>query len=270
MQSFPRGWLKNPWTRMLPDHYLRHRLELMRTPSTRVHDDPNPGTLLDYKITDPDTLRIERVADVPIRPDPLEAANQGLFAGEGLVKGFKLPRKKLHERAGHRVPDIWVPNIFRATFYSEVLDKYLSIIVTEHALKMIDELYGIDHYILRTPIQDLQSDLALQLRRKMLIALATKSFHPSDPEKARIVYDSYKDCEIPLQEAEWIGLSWSQAIEKQQKLNFQSYEDQPMKIRLAKELLERLDELKVKGQLSEATPSPPPTLWNRIKGKFLS
>lgn len=44
-----------------------------------------------------------------------------------------------------------------------------------------------------------------------------------------------------LQEAEWIGLSWSQAIEKQQRSNFRSYQDQPMKIRLAKELLERLD-----------------------------
>lgn len=96
------------------------------------------------------------------------------------------------------VPDIWVPNIFRATLYSEILDKYLSIIVTEHALRMIDDVYGIDHYILRTPIQDLQSDLALQLRRKMLIALATKSFHPNNPEKARIVYESYKDCEIPV------------------------------------------------------------------------
>lgn len=91
-----------------------------------------------------------------------------------------------------------MPNIYRATLYSEILDKYFSVIVTEHALAQIDKCYGLDHYILRTPIQDLQSKLALNLRRKMLVALASKSIHPNDPEKAEIVYETFKDCMIPV------------------------------------------------------------------------
>jgi len=71
--------------------------------------------------------------------------------------------------------------------------------VTQNALNKIDEAYGLDNYILRTPIQDLKSSqLALDLRRKMLIALAKKSFYPNDKEKHQMIYNKYKDCEIPV------------------------------------------------------------------------
>lgn len=108
----------------------------------------------------------------------------------------------------YRVADLWVPNVFRTTLYSEILDKYFNVVVTEHALKQIDKCYGLDHYILRTPIQDLQSQLALTLRRKMLIALAENSYHPNDPEKAKIVYETYKDCIIPVSRSKnWLTKS---------------------------------------------------------------
>jgi len=35
------------------------------------------------------------------------------------------------------------------TFYSEILDEYMAIIVTDRAHILIDEAYGLDHYILK-------------------------------------------------------------------------------------------------------------------------
>ena len=91
-----------------------------------------------------------------------------------------------------------MPNIYRTTVYSEVLDTYLSILCTKHSLNLIHEAHGFDNYILRTPIQDLQSKLALKLRRKMLITLAKDDFHPTNPEKFELVKNKYQDCKIPV------------------------------------------------------------------------
>ena len=94
---------------------------------------------------------------------------------------------------------MWFPNIYKTIVYSELLDVYLEVTVTQNALNKIDAAFGLDNYILRTPIQDFKtSQLALDLRRKMLIALAKKSFYPNDKEKHQIIYNKYKDCELPV------------------------------------------------------------------------
>jgi large subunit ribosomal protein L28 len=35
--------------------------------------------------------------------------------------------------------------------YSEILDKYFKIVVTQRALRLIDEAHGLDFYLLKTP-----------------------------------------------------------------------------------------------------------------------
>lgn len=46
---------------------------------------------------------------------------------------------------------------------------------------------------------------------------------------------------LQLEEAEWIGLSWNQAITKQHEINTLANSDVPLKVKLGRELLERLD-----------------------------
>lgn len=67
-----------------------------------------------------------------------------IWGGEGIVQGFQ--KKIWHQRG---VPHFWVPTLKRSVVYSEVLDKYMSVIVTERAIELINTNYGFDHYLLK-------------------------------------------------------------------------------------------------------------------------
>lgn len=70
--------------------------------------------------------------------------HQGLWGGEGVVQGLV---KKAKYRSP--VPRFWIPNFFKTVVYSEILDKYLSVVATERALALIDEHAGLDSYLLK-------------------------------------------------------------------------------------------------------------------------
>lgn len=77
-------------------------------------------------------------------------ANSQLWGGEGIIQGFQ----KRHELK-RRVPHFWVPQLRRSVVYSEVLDKYMSVIVTPRAINLINSNYGFDHYLLKVTFIDL-------------------------------------------------------------------------------------------------------------------
>lgn len=79
---------------------------------------------------------------IPIKY-PLEH-NMGLWGGEGVIKGFQ-KRTSFKQR----VPHFWVPVLKRSVVYSEILNKHMSVIVTERTIKLIHENYGFDHYLLK-------------------------------------------------------------------------------------------------------------------------
>lgn len=60
----------------------------------------------------------------------------------------------------------------------------------------------------------------MDLKRAMLNRLARKNteLYPNDPVKREKVYSKYKQFEIPEEEAEWLGLSLEEAVEKQRQL----------------------------------------------------
>jgi large subunit ribosomal protein L28 len=189
-------------------------------------------------------------------------ADEGLWGGEGVVKGF-LKYRKFY---GHYTPKYWFPTLLKTTVYSEILDKYLKVVVTKRTLRLIDDAYGFDHYILNTPVQDLRSQLGLNLRRMMLVALVKRDFHLNDPQKRDMVYNKFKQYEVPLEEAEWFGLTTAQAITRQKVIEAYQNQTQPLKIKFAAELVEKLKELKEKGEL----PAPEETeSWmEKIKDPF--
>ncbi|XP_010016978.1 PREDICTED: 39S ribosomal protein L28, mitochondrial [Nestor notabilis] len=119
-----------------------------------------------------------------------------------------------------RLPKIWKPQLFERQFYSEILDVTLTITVTMRTLDLIDEAYGFDFYILKTPKADMCSKLGMDLKRTMLLRLARRDpkLHPNDPARREAIYNKYKEFVIPEEEAEWVGLSLEEAIEKQRLL----------------------------------------------------
>jgi large subunit ribosomal protein L28 len=87
------------------------------------------------------------VQNVPIPLLFPNECHQGLWGGEGIVQGFQ----KRHPRR-RRVPHYWFPNLHRIVIYSEILNKHMSTVVTQRALNLIHENYGLDHYILKVKV----------------------------------------------------------------------------------------------------------------------
>ncbi|KAJ1097408.1 hypothetical protein NDU88_002527 [Pleurodeles waltl] len=205
----------------------------------------------------PKTGQRERVQDVPILPYFPPEADKGLWGGEGWISGFRYAN---NDKLSARVKKTWKPQLFDRELYSEILDKKFNITVTIRTLDLIDAAYGFDFYILKTPKEDLNSKLGMDLKRAMLLRLAKRdsNLHPDDPAKREQIYDRYKDFNptisskdealgtlksplvendlpdspaglvhtdkthkefvIPYEEAEWVGLTLEEAVEKQRLL----------------------------------------------------
>lgn len=71
-------------------------------------------------------------------------ADMHIWGGEGIIQGFQ-KRSKYNDP----VPHFWFPTLKRSVVYSEVLDKYISVIVTQRAINLIMSNYGLDHYLLK-------------------------------------------------------------------------------------------------------------------------
>ncbi|KAM5152963.1 large ribosomal subunit protein bL28m [Mantella aurantiaca] len=195
----------------LPAHFLKS-LNDAEKPSP-VHWKPHG---LKYRIN-PKSGQRERVCDVPIIPYFPPEAHDGLWGGEGWITGYRYAN---NDKLSTRLNVTWKPQLFIRQLNSEILDKTFSLNVTMRTLDLIDAAYGFDYYILKTPQRDLCSKLGMDLKRAMLLRLATKdpNLHPNDQIKREQIYNKYKAFEIPLEEADWVGLTLEEAVEKQRLL----------------------------------------------------
>lgn len=162
-------------------------------------------------------------------------SQQGLWGGEGLIYGLKKKR-----RTSLRAPHLWKPNLTKRALYSEILDKWFALTVTERTMMLIDEGHGLDNYILKTHEVDLNSQLGMRIKREMLLALANRSFYKDDLAKQEKIYNKYKEFVIPAQQAEWIGLTVKEAVAKARTLNDEENSEVPFKETYTKELLYKL------------------------------
>ncbi|XP_022236095.1 39S ribosomal protein L28, mitochondrial-like, partial [Limulus polyphemus] len=183
-------WKSGSILNRLPGHYKRHRMDLEKPPSP-VHYREEPAIAGHWK-KDPETGEKKRVENVPIPLIFPKEADAGIWGGEGIIKGFQKRKPQ-----SQKVPHYWIPVLKQAVVYSEILDKYMTVTVTERTLQLIDEHYGFDKYILETPVQDLKSQLALDLRRKMLLTLVRREMYEDDETKREQIYEKYKNFIIP-------------------------------------------------------------------------
>ncbi|XP_054457476.1 39S ribosomal protein L28, mitochondrial isoform X1 [Anoplopoma fimbria] len=215
----------------LPKHYLK---SLEQKEPSPVHWKPLG---VQYR-ANPTTGQKERVQDVPIPIYYPPQSQDGLWGGEGWISGFRYAN---NDKMSNRLKKTWKPQLFKRELYSEILDHKFTITVTPRTLNLIDAAFGFDFYILRTPKEDLNSKLGMDLKRAMLLRLARRNteLYPSDPVKAEKVYNKYKQqFEIPEEEAEWLGLSLEEAVEKQRQLEHK--EPEPLFKACVEELVEQL------------------------------
>lgn len=182
-----------------------------------------------------ETGEIKRIQDVPIPVLFPPESHEGIWGGEGVVKGFQKRNK-----TKQRVPHFWVPHLIQTAVYSEILNKRLSVTATNRTIDLILENHGFDHYILKNKACDLQSGLALKIKRRMLLALYNKDLYPEDPIKAKAVYNKYKHYleGYTEEDIDWYGLTVDEALRKWEAES--QVEPIPLKIQFRKEFLASL------------------------------
>ncbi|TDH14911.1 hypothetical protein EPR50_G00025460 [Perca flavescens] len=231
----PKIWealkLKQGIYARLPKHYLQ---SLEQKDPKPVHWRPLG---VQYR-ANPTTRQKERVQDVPIPIYYPPSSQDGLWGGEGWISGFRYAN---NDKMSTRLKKTWKPQLFKRELYSEILDHKFTITVTARTLDLIDAAFGFDSYILSTSKEDLNSKLGMDLKRAMLLRLARRNteLYPSDPVKREKVYTKYKQqFEVPEEEAEWLGLSLEEAVEKQRQLEHK--EPEPLFKACVEELVKEL------------------------------
>lgn len=229
----------NRWTNgigaALPSEYKTFWKEWKKKP-TAVHYIEQKGSYV--KNHRGEVYSIQNVSLPLLYPKEID---NGIWGGEGIVQGFK--KKGRYKR---RVPHFWIPHLKKSVLYSEVLDTYMNVVVTNRTIRLIHENYGFDHYLLKTEACDLKSLLALRLKRQILIALADKTLYPDNPEKREEVYAKYQKylSNYTREQIEWYGLTYEEACIKWMKL--MKTTPQPLKIQYRSELIAKLKENKIK------------------------
>lgn len=212
----------------LPKPYLDY-YERSKHPAERVHDAPPETKYLDYN-QDEQSGYVYRVPDQPIHVTFPPQSESALWGNEGCVAGFEKPK-----RLKPRITRVWIPRLEKHTFYSDILETYINVIVTPRTIQLIDEARGFDFYILKTRVQDLQSELGRRLKYKLQLAL-------SSDDLSDYVRLKYKDYIRPREEIEWEGLKEHEAIIKHRLMHEEASIRRPLKETLAKALI---DELKI-------------------------
>jgi len=177
---------------------------------------------------------------VPVDVKYPRDCNKGLWGGEGYVIGY-IKKKELAQK----LPRVWRPFLQKRVLYSEILDKHFVTKVTLRTLDLIDEHFGLDFYILKTHEVDLCSKLAMDLKREMMVALAKKSCYPNNPAKRDEILDKYKDFVVSLEEAEWVGLSVDEAVNKARQDAETNNPPTPLKELFTQELAQQLSQTSI-------------------------
>uniref|UniRef100_A0A1I7TG26 Large ribosomal subunit protein bL28m n=1 Tax=Caenorhabditis tropicalis TaxID=1561998 RepID=A0A1I7TG26_9PELO len=241
----------------LPEHYKRRYWEVILSDKEPVHyRPPMSRTAYDYF----KNVEVE-LEENPILGIRTPEGDQGLWGGERVVKGWieSAPYTK--------------KKFCQAVVYSEILDKYIKVTVTERAMRLIDENFGLDYYVLESQEIDLDSKFANSLKREMLLTLSTESYYENDDEKKAYIKEKYAKYVIPEEEAEWVGLDLNEAARKQQDLE-DSISPVPLKYSLEKSLLERLrngtDEISQETENQEVPVRMESKFGDKMFGKYLN
>lgn len=182
-------------TANLPPAYHKFLNEL-KEPMTPVHYIPQAGKY----VRNERTGLVRPVQNIPLPLKFPNESHQGIWGGEGVIKGFK--QQKVKKR---RVPTFWVPVLKTSVLHSVILNKFMSIQVTDRTIELVHKHQGFDNYILETKASDLQSYLALSLKREMIKAIQNGCPDlAGEPEKQQEILEKYRKYGYLVSEQEWI------------------------------------------------------------------
>lgn len=196
---------------LLPEAYKKFYKEWKLTEPSAVHYVPEEGKFKRNELTG-DVIPVQNIPLPVLYP---KDHHQQIWGGEGIIQGFQK-----RDQRSRRVPHFWFPILKRSVVYSEVLNKYFSVVVTDRTISLINANYGFDHYLLKTPACDLKSLLPLGLKRKILKELQSGCPGLKDkPEVQKEIlqkYNKYLEA-YTSDEIDWYGYSFTEACKRIQK-----------------------------------------------------
>ncbi|ALC38198.1 mRpL28 [Drosophila busckii] len=224
----------------LPDAYKKFWREWKLTKPAAVHYIPKESEWERDEVTH----AIKPVQNMPLPLIDTPESHQGIWGGEAVIKGFQ----KRHQTK-RRVPHFWVPTLRRSVVHSQVLNEYMSVVVTERTLEQIHECHGFDHYLLKNMACDLRSALALKLKREVLKALQQGcpawAAEPKQQEEVLKEYNKYLASYTP-EEIDWYGHTFPEAIRKLRNEIQAAEKVLPHKLEFRSKLIESLREAGIK------------------------
>jgi len=171
--------------------------------------------------------------------------HDGMWGGEGVIKGLLAQPPQRHRSFLHPMPKYWWPKLLEGAVYSEILNKHIEMVMTERAIKLVDEAEGFDNYILKTPVNEIYAWKLLKLKREMLLQLCSKDNFAGRAAAGQIdVYEKYNEFIVNDEQADWTGLTLQEAIKKQiiiENIKRESGKVQ-MKMKYRKELIQHLQD----------------------------
>jgi len=243
-EVFPPGSLRS----RLPEHFKKNYLAKLEENPDLKHQEPY---LAKYRIDGETGHRIP-IQDPPVRTVRPPAYDRVLFGGERIIHGYTKrkpndiygPFTKVDESNDKKRPNFWFPKYKTHLFFSEILDRYIQVPITDTTLDAVDAAAGFDFYILKTDVVNLDSRLGECLKKEMMTKLSNGEAGPSDAdiETKKEIYDRYKSHLLPPEEVEWLGLTLSEACAKQMKIEEKIVDNRlvPLKYVFAKRVYDQL------------------------------
>lgn len=120
----------------------------------------------------------------------------GLYDGEMPVKTFRITKYR-HKRPFHVMPQVYEVNL-----YSELLDKCFAIKATQKALISIDKMGGLDNYLLKNTLDQINSYVGIDIRKELRAELAKRGIIDLQAEEKERIEARNKQINALLQKHE--------------------------------------------------------------------
>jgi len=225
----------------LPDHYRDFYQRWKIGPTELINIKKKEGIF--EKDRWGNVVRVQNIKPPTFYP---EEFHQGLWGGEGVIKGFWQWDKQKH-RENEKVPEphMFVPKLHETVVYSEVLNKHIWLpSATERGESLVHDAGGFDKYLLDTPVNEIYAWKLLRIKREILLALSKGDYYEDNEEKKGLIEKKFGHHACDLEVADWHGLSIHEAREKQLTLEGLAIQESkiPKKDLYRREMVEMLKE----------------------------
>lgn len=168
--------------------------------------------------------------------------HEGLWGGEGVVKGMLTREDGNHRNFTPPAAKYWWPILFEGVLYSEILDAHIELVATKRGLRLVDEARGLDSYLLSTPVNEVFATKLLRLKRELLLRLADKENFSTRAGGRPETFAKFEQFALAQEEADWHGLTLTEAKQKQSLLERRQAEDTnvPDKLTFRRKMVEQL------------------------------